>query len=37
MKHLIETIVKPLVDYPEDVNVNVSEEDATNNLSSFCS
>lgn len=27
MKHLIETIVKPLVDFPEDVNINVIEED----------
>ncbi|MHC0037191.1 KH domain-containing protein [Pseudoneobacillus sp. C159] len=27
MKQLIETIVKPLVDYPEDVQVNVVEED----------
>lgn len=26
MKELIETIVKPLVDFPEDVQVNVSEE-----------
>ncbi|WP_053366176.1 KH domain-containing protein [Bacillus sp. FJAT-27245] len=27
MKQLIETIVKPLVDFPEDVRVNVMEED----------
>jgi predicted RNA-binding protein YlqC (UPF0109 family) len=27
MKQLIETIVKPLVDFPEDVHVSVSEED----------
>ncbi len=27
MKELIEAIVKPLVDYPEDVQVNVHEED----------
>lgn len=27
MKDLIETIVKPLVDYPDDVQVNVLEED----------
>jgi len=27
MKQLIETIVKPLVDFPEDVQVNVQEED----------
>ncbi|CEG26804.1 KH domain-containing protein [Bacillus sp. B-jedd] len=27
MKQLIETIVKPLVDFPEDVRVNVTEED----------
>ncbi|WP_059170120.1 KH domain-containing protein [Bacillus sp. FJAT-27445] len=27
MKQLIETIVKPLVDFPEDVHVNVVEED----------
>ncbi|OCA85464.1 hypothetical protein A8F94_11270 [Bacillus sp. FJAT-27225] len=27
MKQLIETIVKPLVDYPDDVRVNVVEED----------
>ncbi|RHW36428.1 KH domain-containing protein [Neobacillus notoginsengisoli] len=27
MKQLIETIVKPIVDFPEDVRVNVSEED----------
>jgi uncharacterized protein len=27
MKDLIETIVKPLVDFPEDVLVNVEEED----------
>jgi uncharacterized protein len=27
MKQLIETIVKPLVDYPDDVQVNVVEED----------
>ncbi|MFB3164077.1 KH domain-containing protein [Neobacillus sp. 179-C4.2 HS] len=27
MKQLIETIVKPLVDFPEDVHVNVNEED----------
>ncbi|KAA9025901.1 KH domain-containing protein [Niallia endozanthoxylica] len=27
MKELIETIVKPLVDYPDDVQVNVLEED----------
>jgi predicted RNA-binding protein YlqC (UPF0109 family) len=27
MKQLIETIVKPLVDFPEDVGVNVNEED----------
>ncbi|KML43787.1 KH domain-containing protein [Cytobacillus firmus] len=27
MKELIETIVKPLVDFPEDVLVNVQEED----------
>ncbi|WP_042456323.1 KH domain-containing protein [Neobacillus dielmonensis] len=26
MKELIETIVKPLVDFPEDVQVNVMEE-----------
>ena len=36
MKELIETIVKPLVDYPEDVHVNVTEEDITNYLSAFC-
>lgn len=28
MKELIETIVKPLVDFPEDVQVNVQEEDS---------
>lgn len=35
MKQLIETIVKPLVDFPEDVRVNVMEEDqrVTYNLS----
>lgn len=27
MKQLIEMIVKPLVDFPEDVHVNVNEED----------
>lgn len=27
MKELIETIVKPLVDFPDDVQVNVHEED----------
>lgn len=27
MKQLIEGIVKPLVDFPEDVQVNVNEED----------
>ncbi|WP_394583642.1 KH domain-containing protein [Cytobacillus firmus] len=27
MKELIETIVKPLVDFPEDILVNVQEED----------
>ena len=27
MKDLIETIVKPLVDFPDDVQVNVHEED----------
>jgi uncharacterized protein len=27
MKQLIESIVKPLVDFPEDVNVFVNEED----------
>ncbi|MDP4083011.1 MAG: KH domain-containing protein [Bacillota bacterium] len=27
MKELIETIVKPLVDFPEDVHVSVIEED----------
>ena len=27
MKELIETIVKPLVDFPEEVQVNVLEED----------
>jgi predicted RNA-binding protein YlqC (UPF0109 family) len=27
MKELIETIVKPLVDFPEDVQVNIQEED----------
>lgn len=27
MKELIETIVKPLVDFPEEVQVNVHEED----------
>jgi uncharacterized protein len=27
MKELVETIVKPLVDFPEDVHVNVHEED----------
>ncbi|PLR97300.1 KH domain-containing protein [Bacillus sp. T33-2] len=27
MKELIQTIVKPLVDFPEDVHVNVNEED----------
>ncbi|MDF2791432.1 KH domain-containing protein [Neobacillus sp. NPDC093182] len=27
MKQLIESIVKPLVDFPEDVRVNVNEED----------
>jgi predicted RNA-binding protein YlqC (UPF0109 family) len=27
MKDLIETIVKPLVDFPDDVQVNVQEED----------
>ncbi|ALC91004.1 hypothetical protein AM500_15325 [Bacillus sp. FJAT-18017] len=27
MKQLIETIVKPLVDYPDDVRVNVAKED----------
>ena len=27
MKQLIETIVKPLVDFPEDVQVNVVEEE----------
>ncbi|MDQ0270255.1 KH domain-containing protein [Cytobacillus purgationiresistens] len=29
MKKLIETIVKPLVDFPEDIRVNVQEEDNT--------
>ena len=28
MKDLIETIVKPLVDFPEDVHVTVHEEDS---------
>lgn len=28
MKDLIETIVKPLVDFPDDVHVNVHEEDS---------
>ncbi len=28
MKELIETIVKPLVDFPDDVQVTVHEEDA---------
>ncbi|MFS0778668.1 KH domain-containing protein [Neobacillus sp. 3P2-tot-E-2] len=27
MKQLIESIVKPLVDFPEDVRVNINEED----------
>lgn len=27
MKQLVETIVKPLVDFPEDVRVDVKEED----------
>ncbi|SFA74392.1 MULTISPECIES: KH domain-containing protein [unclassified Bacillus (in: firmicutes)] len=27
MKELIETIVKPLVDFPDDVRVDISEED----------
>jgi uncharacterized protein len=27
MKQLIETIVKPLVDFPDDVSVHVNEED----------
>ena len=27
MKQLIETIIKPLVDFPEDVKINVIEED----------
>ena len=27
MKQLIETIVKPLVDYPEDVRVEMDEQD----------
>jgi uncharacterized protein len=27
MKQLIETIVKPLVDFPDDVHVDVTEED----------
>ena len=27
MKELIETIVKPLVDHPDDVQVDVGEED----------
>jgi len=27
MKHLIETIVKPLVDFPEDVRVIMTEDD----------
>jgi uncharacterized protein len=27
MKELIETIVKPLVDFPEDIKVNVHEEE----------
>lgn len=27
MKELIETIVKPLVDFPDDIHVNVVEED----------
>ena len=36
MKDLIETIVKPLVDFPEDVHVNVHEEDQSCNLSTFC-
>jgi predicted RNA-binding protein YlqC (UPF0109 family) len=27
MEQLIETIVKPLVDFPEDVHVNVTEDD----------
>lgn len=27
MKELIETIVKPLVDFPEDVHVSVTEDD----------
>ena len=28
MKDLIETIVKPLVDFPDDIQVNVHEEDS---------
>ncbi|MEH7074984.1 KH domain-containing protein [Neobacillus drentensis] len=28
MKQLVETIVKPLVDFPEDVRVNVVEDDS---------
>ena len=28
MKDLIETIVKPLVDFPEDIHVTVHEEDS---------
>jgi uncharacterized protein len=28
MRELIETIVKPLVDFPDDVRVNVHEEDS---------
>jgi predicted RNA-binding protein YlqC (UPF0109 family) len=27
MKQLLESIVKPLVDFPEDVQVNINEED----------
>ena len=32
MKQLIETIVKPLVDYPEDVRVETDEHDKSNCL-----
>lgn len=28
MKELIETIVKPLVDFPEDVHVNITEDES---------
>ena len=36
MKELIETIVKPLVDYPDDVHVDVHEEDTSYYLSTLC-